>query len=142
MQIKSEDFKYVMHDTMRLSIGASYSYDELCKSDQTPFKLKAIIMQYLCKEVSKDVIVADHLASLKDDSLTYMTLQQIKTKVKLTLIGWSKHKNGKKGNTNMVMKLDEFCKFVSENAIDAPDAVDYIIEEISFSKLSLMGFSV
>ncbi len=142
MQIKSEDFKYVMHDTMRLCIGASYSYEELCKLEQTPFKLKAIIMQYISKETDKDTIVADHLTNLKDDSLCYLTFQQIKTKIKLTVIDYSKHKKGKKGNANMVMKLDEFVKFAKEHTNNAPETVDFIIEEISFSKLSLMGFSV
>lgn len=138
MLITSDDFKYVMQDTMKLYLGASMSYQEVLKTDQSPFKLKAVIMQYMRKDIEETTTLAQHIVLLKEDSLSYLAFKQLKTKIKFTVIDGKTNRNGKTGNDNRVLSLDEFLKFVQTT----PDYVRFFVEEVSISKLSLMGFSL
>lgn len=138
MLIMSEDFKYILQDSMKIYIGASQSYQELLQSDQSPFKLKAVIMQYMKKDVSETMTLAEHVCSLEENSLSHLALKQLKTKIKFTIIDGKTNRIGKKGNDNRVLSLDDFHEFI----IKVPDYEKYFVEEISISKLSLMGFSL
>ena len=138
MQILSEDFKYIMQDTMKVYLGASYSYDELMKDEHTPFKLKAIIQQYMRKDVAGDITLAQHVMQLKEESLSYMAYHQLKVKIKVTLLGSKQGKKGQKENECKLMPLDAFMEYMKTYPADG----DFFIEEVCVSKLSLMGFSI
>lgn len=137
MQIHSEDFKYVMLDSMKVYIGASLSYAELQKQDQTPFKLRAIIMSYM-KNLDENLTIAEHLVSMASESMEHLTYRQLKCKVKFTTMGTRVRRGGKKQNETRVMLLDDFRKVID----DLDEETAFFVEEVSISKLSLMAFSV
>ena len=51
---QNQDFKYVLQDFGNIYIGARYSYEEMLKSEEIPYKWKAIIRHYLLKETSPE----------------------------------------------------------------------------------------
>ena len=53
---QNQDFKYVLQDFGNIYIGARYSYEEMLKSEEIPYKWKAIIRHYLLKETSPDFL--------------------------------------------------------------------------------------
>ena len=53
-ELQDNDFKYVMADVGNIYLGARFTYEELLDQDMTPFKLKAIIRQYILKEAAAD----------------------------------------------------------------------------------------
>lgn len=145
MPIMSDDFKYVMLDTMKIYFGACASYDELAQMEQTPFKFKAIIMQYMKKEVPGTMTLAEHLCSLDEKSLCFLTYSQLKPKIKFTILNGKVDKKGKKSNLSQVLPLEGFLQEVKKlNEQEENDQAEdrLFVEEMSISKLSLMGFSI
>ena len=59
---QNQDFKYVLQDFGNIYIGARYSYEEMLKSEEIPYKWKAIIRHYLLKETSPETTMENHIS--------------------------------------------------------------------------------
>ena len=63
---QNQDFKYVLQDFGNIYIGARYSYEEMLKSEEIPYKWKAIIRHYLLKETSPETTMENHIFFICD----------------------------------------------------------------------------
>ena len=146
MIVLNDDFKYVMLDTMKIYFGASYTYDEMIKDEHVPFKFQAIIMQYFKKEEDGSTTLAEHFYKLQPESMGYMTFSQLKPKIKFTIINGRKDSKGRLHNRNEVLSLKDFVKVMEEFKQEVKNGNlnedQLFIQEISISKMALMGFSV
>ena len=73
---QNQDFKYVLQDFGNIYIGARYSYEEMLKSEEIPYKWKAIIRHYLLKETSPETTMENHIFFMKEDDFSYETFQE------------------------------------------------------------------
>ena len=94
---QNQDFKYVLQDFGNIYIGARYSYEEMLKSEEIPYKWKAIIRHYLLKETSPDTTMENHIFFMKEDDFAYETFQELKASFKMSV--WieadgKRHKHG------------------------------------------------
>ena len=71
---QNQDFKYVLQDFGNIYIGARYSYEEMLKSEDIPYKWKAIIRHYLLKETSPETTMENHIFFMKEDDFAYETV--------------------------------------------------------------------
>lgn len=146
MIVLNDDFKYVMLDTMKIYFGASYTYDEMIKDEHVPFKFQAIIMQYFKKEEDGSTTLAEHFYKLQPESMGYMTFSQLKPKIKFTIMNGRKDSKGRLHNRNEVLSLKDFVKVMEEFKQEVKNGnlseEQLFIQEISISKMALMGFSV
>ena len=135
MQIFSEDFKYLMPDSTRLSVGASYTFGELLTMENTSFKLKMVIRNHILKEgdeaTLRDMTVAEYMAALDEKSFTYQVLKQLKLRVKGSIV----LPEGK--NKAFHVHIEKWMPL--RDKMNIPGNGDFFIEEINISKLALMG---
>ncbi len=135
-----EDFKYVMQDAGSLYLGARYSYEELLDEEMVPFKLKAILTQYILKEAAPDTTLESQFYYIEQNTFLYETFLQLKVKVKVQIQVEKKKIFGK---TRIEYQEQIFSlKELSEMNLARKKASGLIIREIIISKLGLMTFSV
>lgn len=138
MQLFSEDFKYQMPDSMRLAIGASFSFDELLTMEQTSFKLKMVIRNFILKEGDETLLrpmtVAEYMGTFDAHSFTFQAFKQLKLKVKGSVV----EENGQ--SKPFHLHIEKFMPLRDEVVPAASKQL--FIEEISVSKLALMGISL
>ena len=94
---QNRDFKYVLQDFGNIYIGARYSYEEMLKSEEIPYKWKAIIRHYLLKETSPETTMENHIFFMKEDDFAYETFRELKASFKMSV--WTeadgkRHKHG------------------------------------------------
>ena len=82
---QNQDFKYVLQDFGNIYIGARYSYEEMLKSEEIPYKWKAIIRHYLLKETSPETTMENHIFFMKEDDFAYETFQELKASFKMSV---------------------------------------------------------
>lgn len=133
-----EDFKYMMQDTGRIYIGAKYTYRELMQNPETAFKLKSIIEQYLFKETDPDTSLESDLYYMEEGSFSYRTYEQLKAKVKVSILTDKKRKGGRieKVYTEKIFSLKE----LTEIPLEEKKRVGIVVQELILSKLALVSF--
>lgn len=132
------DFKYILQDVMHVYLGARFSYVELMDTDEVPFKFKAIISQYMYKEVDPAMTLEDHMLCMKDSELSFMVYKQLKVKIKITYLT-PNQLSGKHSQSRS--QVYEFAAFISDvRGKTAPET--YFIEEVTLSKFGLMSLSL
>lgn len=134
-----EDYKYVLQDAGTLSLGAKYSYEEIRHEEDVPFKFKVIAERYLSKDISQDTTLESHVYYMTAEGFPYECLQQLKTKVKCSVLQEKRHlfKGMKKEYTTQVLSLKEFV----EKDLSWKKEHGVLIQELMFSKMALMMFS-
>lgn len=120
MQTNNNDFKYVLQNTMYVYIGAKYTYEEILKADEVPFKFQTIVGQYVSKDEVLSLTMEEHLKQMKKTDMTFLVWKQLKAKVK---------------TTSKVFTIEEFVDRIQEGE-------DYFVDEMIFPKFSLMAFSI
>lgn len=135
-----EDFKYVMQDVSSLYLGAKFTYEELLKQENVPFKLKAVLNHYVLKEASAETTLESQFYYLEQGSFLYETYRQLKIRVKIQLQQQKKGLFGKSRLTYQEKILS--LKELTEMNLARKKASGVIIQEIIISKLGLMTFSV
>lgn len=138
-QTQYEDYKYVIQDITHVYIGAKYTYAELAQSDEAPFKLRAILSQYMLKETSAQQTIEEHILQMKNTDLSYMVYKQLKTKCKV--YEWQEADGGKIKKSRYVSKvydIDGILQLTGSVLQEHPP----VIEEIHFKKLSMMAVSL
>lgn len=139
-ELQNNDFKYVMMDMSNIYLGARFSYEELLNQELTPFKLKAVIRQYILKETTGDTTLESQFYYLDRDMFLYEIFSQLKVKVKINI---QVEKKSLRGETvyryeERILKLKE----LTEINLAKKKAMGVMICEIIVSKLGLMTFSL
>ena len=139
-ELQDNDFKYVMADVGNIYLGARFTYEELLDQDMTPFKLKAIIRQYILKEAAADTSLESQFYYLEKDTFLYELFSQLKIKVKINTQAEKKSLFGKMSSRyeERVLTLKE----LTEINLAKKKASGMIIREVIISKLGLMTFSL
>ncbi len=137
---QDNSFKYVMMDTGHIYLGAKYSYAELLEEDAVPFKLKTIISRYILPETKAETTLEGQFSHLENGSLLFGILQQLKIKVKVSLLLDKKSRAGR-GDRRYKEKILTL-KQLSQTAPEQKDADGILITEIMISRLGLMSFHV
>lgn len=138
--IRYEDFKYVMQDVSNLYLGAKFTYEELMEHERVPFKLKAILTNYILKEAAPDTTLESQFYYLEENTFLYEVFKQLKIRVKLQMQIEKKSLFGgrKTGYQEKIFPLQEF---VSMNLAKKKGA-GVLISEIIISKLGMMAFTI
>lgn len=133
-----QDYKYVMQDTSNLYVGAKYTYDELLKNEDAPFKLKTVIEKYIKDEVKEDTTLESHFYYLDDSKFIFQVFKQLKVKVKISQLVEKKSLFGKKRKVyqTQTIKLDKLVEISPKQK----EEMGILIQEIGISKLALMSF--
>lgn len=139
--ISYEDYKYIMQDTINnvVNIGVRLSYREILEREDVPFKFKAICKKYLFENLDEETTLESFVYHLPDSGFPLECLKQLKCKVKYA------HPVTKKslfGKTSTIfkqesVKIEDFVKVSPEEKEEG----QYIIQEISISKMALSMFS-
>jgi len=122
------DFKYVLQEVSRTTIGARFSYAELLDREHVPFKFRLILERLILPSADKDMTIGEHFSEMTEEDPNFRLYRQLKTKVKYFV----PKKGG--GYTEKVSEAEKFVKSREERETDP-----VIIQEISFSNLALMG---
>lgn len=133
----NRDYKYIMQDVSNVYLGARYTYDELIEAQDIPFKIKALINRYIKPELSgEDLSLESHFYYMEEKGFVYQTFLQLKTKVKCSVLQEKKGLFGKRtAYVTQTWKLQDFVKLSPAEK----EQKGVMIQEISFSKLALMG---
>lgn len=133
----NRDYKYVMQDVSTVYLGAKYTYDELIEEKDIPFKIKTLVNRYVKPELSgEDLSIESHFYYMEEKGFAYQTFLQLKTKVKCSVLQEKKGLFGKHtAYAAQTFKLQDFVKLSPAEK----EKKGVMIQEISFSKLALMG---
>lgn len=139
-ELQNNDFKYVMMDMGNIYLGAKLSYEELLHEELSPFKLKALIRQYILKETMVDTTLESQFYYLEKDMFLYEIFSQLKVKVKVNIQVEKKSLRGKSvyRYEERILKLKE----LTEMNLAKKKALGVIVCEVIVSKLGLMTFSL
>ncbi|MDE7285363.1 MAG: hypothetical protein K2N55_00765 [Lachnospiraceae bacterium] len=135
-----EDFKYVLQDVGNIYLGAGFSYEELLEHEMVPFKLKAILAQYILKEVSPDTTLESQFYYLEENTFLYETYQQLKIRVKVQIQEPQKKIFGKT-KIRYQERIFPLQDLVQMN-LARKKASGMLVREIIISKLGMMTFSL
>lgn len=135
-----QDFKYVLQDTARISIGVKYTYAEMLTDERIPFKLQTIVSRYILKESAEDTTLESEFYYMEKGSFIYDVYRQLKAKVKVRTQTVKKTLFGKEKLVykEEVLRVDE----LADINLARKKASGLLIEEIEISKLGLMSFTV
>lgn len=139
-QTSYEPYKYILQDTGSIYIGAKFSYKELLENENTGFKLKAIISQYLLKEADSENTLESQLYFLEQGNFIFETLLQLKVRVKVQA---QVEKRNIFGKTKVKYQEKVYTlKELTDINLARKKASGMVITEMIISKLALMGFTV
>ena len=137
---KDKDFKYLMQDAGAVYVGARYSYAELLEEEMAAFKLKTIISCYILKDVDASSTLESHFYYMTEDSFSYQTYQELKVKVRVSVLEEKRSLSGKM-KSRYKDKIYTLKELAGLN-LARKKQTGIIIREIIFSKLGLMTFTV
>ena len=137
---ENRDYKYFMQDTGSIYLGAKLSYAEILQDEMANFKYKSIVEHYIFKDTEPETTLESHLYYMTREQFSYPTYEQLKAKVKISILEDRKTLFGKRktGYATSVMPLGEFA----DMNLAQKKAKGVMIQELILSKLGLMGFSV
>ena len=140
IQLRENDFKYVIQDISHVYIGVRMNYEEVGEHYDTPARLKSAIYRCIMEETPLDTLICDHLPAIEKGSKSYYVYHQLGAKIK---VGFFVKKVDKKGREReeYVGKKYSFDDFIQEKKLHDPEN-HYIIQEISFSKRKLMSLAI
>ncbi len=137
-----EDYKYVMADVGNVYLGARYSYGELLRNEDVPFKIRAIVERYILPQTDSETTLESEFYHMTADSFTYRTYRQLKARVKCTRLAEKRSLffGGKKRKVYIteIIGLENFVKMSPAQK----QAQGILIQEILFDKLAMMVFTV
>lgn len=135
-----QDYRYILQDTGTLYVGAKFSFGDIAKEEEIPFKFRSIVMRHLVAEVDKEDTFESVFYYMKPEGYLYEVFLQLRTKVKVAQLTAVK---GLLGKTKWVYKehvykLKEFVALSKEEK----ERLGIVVQEIQCSKLGIMTFSV
>lgn len=140
MEAENRDYKYFMQDVGTIYLGAKLNYAEILQDEMVNFKYKSIVEHYIFKDTAPETTLESHFYYMTKEQFSYKTYQQLRAKIKISILEDKKTLFGKKkrGYTTKVMPL---ASFVDIN-LAQKKARGVVIQELALSKLGLMSFVV
>lgn len=140
MEYQDNDYKYFMQDTGSLYFGARYNYQEIMQDVNANFKFKSVIEHYIAKDTDMSTTLESHLYYMTPEQFSYRTYEQLKAKVKISVLEEKKSLFGKTktGYRTKVVHLNELAGW----NLARKKKMGIVIQELIISKLALMTFSV
>lgn len=140
MEAENRDYKYFMQDTGSIYLGARLSYREILQDEMINFKYKSIIEHYILKDTDPETTLESQLYYMTREQFSYRTYEQLKAKVKISILEEKKSFLGKikTGYQTRLLKLSEFA----DMNLAQKKAKGVVVQELALSKLGLMSFSV
>lgn len=140
VEYQDRDYKYFMQDSGTLYFGARFSYQEIMEEEMANFKFKSIIEHYIAKDTDLSTTLESHLYYLTPEQFSYRTYEQLKARVKISVLEERRNLLGRKktGYRTRVVHLDEFAGW----NLAQKKKMGIVIQELIISKLALMAFSV
>ena len=130
--MEDRDFKYSMQDVSHVYIGGRMSMGEIIAWEDVPFKIKAIVNKHFIPLVGEDGTIVEAIMAMKEDAFNKQIIDQLKLRFKVGV--YTEEKKGRK-YVSKVLKFPEFEALVNSGE-------EFIMEELVFSKLSLLAFPV
>lgn len=140
METENRDYKYFMQDAGNIYLGAKLSYAEILQDEMVNFKYKSIVEHYILKDTDPETTLESQLYYMTREQFSYRTYEQLKARVKVSVLTEKKSLFGKK-KTGYVTKLCKLEELVDMN-LAQKKAKGVVIQELAISKLALMTFSV
>ena len=135
-----DDFKYMMQDLYRLYFGVKCTYREILQNEDAYYKFKAVVRQYLIREVDEDTTIESHLYYLEKDSESFRAYRKMKTKVTCMVPDTRRppKEDGKPYYRQEVFTVDDLVKVPAQTK----ERMGVIIQEIVVSKMGLAALVV
>lgn len=140
MEAENRDYKYFMQDTGSVYLGAKLSYAEILQDEMVNFKYKSIVEHYIFKDTAPETTLESHFYYMTREQFSYRTYEQLKARVKVSILEEKKPLFGKK-KTGYVTKIMPISTFADMN-LAQKKAQGVMIQELILSKLGLMAFVV
>ena len=140
METENRDYKYFMQDTGSIYLGAKLSYAEILQDEMVNFKYKSIIEHYIFKDTDPQTTLESQLYYMTKEQFSYRTYQQLKARVKISILEEKKSLFGKK-KTGYATRTMPISAFADLN-LAQKKAQGVVIQELILSKLGLMAFVV
>lgn len=140
MEQENRDYKYFMQDTGSIYLGARLSYAEILQDEMVNFKYKSIVEHYIFKDTDPETTLESQLYYMTKEQFSYRTYQQLKARVKISIL---EEKKGLFGRNKTVYqtKILPLSEFADMN-LAQKKAKGVMVQELVLSKLALMSFSV
>jgi hypothetical protein len=131
-----EDYKYTMQDTSSLYVGAKYTLAEILENEEINFKFRLIVEKYIIPEADAEDTLETHLYYLEPKSFLVKLYDQMKARVKVSIIEEKKTWGGrsKKKYVTKMLKLPELADLSTEEK----EKCGIVIQELKVSKLAMM----
>lgn len=137
--IDYQDYKYIIQDTSKVYVGAKFSFAEIAKEEELPFKFRSIIMKCVLPEFEQDSTFESLFYYMQPEGYLYELFSQLRTKVKVTKLTQVKNLFGKISYVykEQIYKLSELAALSPKEK----ETLGLVIQEIQCSKLAIMTFS-
>lgn len=141
MEFREQDFKYIIQSFSDVFIGARFTYEEAAEHVDMPGKLKSAIYRMIYSDdVKREETIGAHLLRLQEKDMGYLFYSQLKIKIKVLFPKTVVNKKGVQKET-AIEKIYTVKEFVSDEKLKGKQE-EFIVQEISFSKLHLGALSV
>lgn len=140
MEAENRDYKYFMQDTGSIYLGARLSYTEILQDEMINFKYKSIVEHYIFKDTDPETTLESQLYYMTKEQFSYRTYQQLKARVKISILEEKRGLFGRK-KTAYQTKILPLSEFADMN-LAQKKAKGVMVQELILSKLALMSFSV
>jgi hypothetical protein len=127
-----------MQDTSSLYLGAKYTFGEILENEEIYFKFRLIVERYILTEADAEDTLESHLYYLDAKSFLVKIYDQLKARVKVSVIEEKKSLTGKK-KKQYVTKVLKMQELVAMSA-DEKEQCGMVIQELKVSKLAMMTF--
>ena len=133
-----EENKYSMQDTGNLYVGCKYTLEEVINEDEMPFKFRLVVERYILPEADLQDTLESHLYYLEPKSFLVKIYNQLKARVKISVIEEKKSLFGgrKKQYVTKMMTVEELAKM----SVAEKEAEGVIVQELKVCKMALMTF--
>lgn len=131
-----EDYKYSMQDTSSLYVGAKYTLAEILENEEINFKFRLIVEKYIIPEADAEDTLETHLYYLDSESFLVKLYDQMKARVKVSVIEEKKTWGGR-SKKSYVTKMLKISELVSLSKAEK-EKCGIVIQELKVSKLAMM----
>jgi hypothetical protein len=131
-----EDYKYTMQDASSLYVGAKYTLAEILDNEEINFKFRLIVEKYIIPEADAEDTLETHLYYLDSKSFLVKLYEQMKVRVKVSIIQEKKTLGGrsKKRYVTKTLKVPELANM----NVEEKEKCGVVIQELKVSKLAIM----
>ncbi len=135
-----QDYRYVLQNTGALYIGAKFNFGDIITEEEVPFKFRTIMSKYILGEVDREDTFESVFYYMQPEGFVYEVFLQLRTKIKVSELTEVK---GMFGRTRRIYKEHVYSlKELTAIPKAEKERLGMVIQEIQFSKLAVMAFSV